>query len=391
MTASEVFVSQLSRKSFLPFWSFPSPLRKKNKELCDVLIVCENNIIIISIKDIRISEHSDEVVRRERWQKKAISQSVDQIYGAERYLNSVDELTLNDRQTKIELPLTENRIIFRIAIAFGGENRYPLENGDFGEGFVHVFDEESTLTVFEELDTITDFIRYLKAKEKFLWGKHLLIPKEVDFLALYINTELIFNFEVDPDAIVLENNLWETYKGSAEYAQWRKEIKMSYVWDEFVAQLFTMHVERDQKLHLRSELEKATRAIALEPRMNRIELGMVLEDAIKTGVKARMLKAFNGADHSYVFMPLSAKNWFQKEKELQLRCMIARYENPGASKVIGIAIGRELNEPPIFDLVYFDIPILSDEIIEQIKAAQKQLGYFKNPVITHSKDMRKKV
>ena len=44
MTPSEKFVSELCEKSFLPFWSFASPLGKKNKELCDVLVVCNNTI-----------------------------------------------------------------------------------------------------------------------------------------------------------------------------------------------------------------------------------------------------------------------------------------------------------------------------------------------------------
>lgn len=71
MTPSEKYVSKLCEKSFLPFWSFPSPLGKKRKELCDVLVVCGNDIIIISIKDIKVSEHPDETIQYERWQKKS--------------------------------------------------------------------------------------------------------------------------------------------------------------------------------------------------------------------------------------------------------------------------------------------------------------------------------
>jgi hypothetical protein len=121
MTPSEKFVSELCEKSFLPFWSFPSPLGKKNKELCDVFVVCENSIIIISIKDIKVSEHSDENIQYERWQKKAILSSIDQIYGAERFLKNANEITLSDKITKIQLPTHSNREIFRIAIAFGGK------------------------------------------------------------------------------------------------------------------------------------------------------------------------------------------------------------------------------------------------------------------------------
>jgi len=388
MTPSETFVSELCEKSFLPFWSFPNPLQKKNKELCDVLIVCNNNIIIISIKDIKISGHSDQQIQYERWQKKAIRSSIDQIYGAERFLLGATAITLNDSKTQIVLPPKVSRRIYRIAIAFGGEQRFPLETGDFGQGFVHVFDEESTSTVFDELDTITDFVNYLNAKERFLGDKRIMVPSEVDFLALYIDTSLEFDF--NPDTVVLDKGLWTDYQKSSAYRQWRKEIKISYIWDEIVSQLHNIHILENNKTNLRSELEKAMRLITLEPRMNRMELGITLTDAIQKKVKGRMIKALPGSNHSYVFMPLSSKNWEQKEKELQLRCMVARFENPEATEVIGISIGIGPDGQSIFDVVYMNIPDLTPEILLQTKAAKEELGYFKDPVISRSKDMRGK-
>ncbi len=58
----------------------------------------------------------------------------------------------------------------------------------------------------------------------------------------------------------------------------------------------------------RNDLERAIRLINLEPRLNRLELGLVLENAIKTKVKARMLKPFNNSTHTYVFMPINDKH-----------------------------------------------------------------------------------
>jgi len=161
MTPSEEFVAELCEKSFLPFWSFPNPLGKKGKELCDVLVVCENTIIVISVKDIKVSDHPDDNIQYERWQKKAISSSVDQIYGAERFLKGVQTVILKDKITEVKLPEISKREIFRIAVAFGKEDHYPLNNGNFGNGFVHVFDEESTFIVLNELDTFSDFVNYL--------------------------------------------------------------------------------------------------------------------------------------------------------------------------------------------------------------------------------------
>lgn len=383
MTLSEKYVSELCKKSFLPFWSFPNPLAKDGKELCDVLVVCGNDIVIISIKDIKPSNHPNELVQYERWLKRAISNSVDQIYGAERFLKMVDEITIHDRRTSIKLPPKEQRSIFRIAIAFGRKGNFPLKTGDFGHGFVHVFDEESTFTVFDELDTFPDFINYLRAKEQFLSTRTILVPKEVDFLALYLQTS--FDFGVNPNLITIDSNLWAEYKKSEEYAQWQEDTKKSYIWDEFIIQLYRIHVEENSGTD-RNNLEVATRVINLEPRINRIELGMMLEDALNKKLQARMIKQPE-SDHSYVIMPLSPKNWKSKENELQLRCLVARKENPDAPKVIGIAIGNSPDGELMFDIAYFDIPELSEEFTEKIEDIKNELGYFKNPVITQSKDI----
>ena len=261
MTPSEKFVSELCEKSFLPFWSFASPLGKKNKELCDVLVVCNNTIVIISIKDIKVSEHTDENIQYERWQKKAILGSIDQISGAERFLKTVSEITLSDKITKIQLPPHSDREIFRIAIAFGGKNEFPLDNGNFGNGFVHVFDEPSTFTVLKELDTITDFVNYLKAKEDFLSNKIVSVPREIDFLALYLTTELKFDFV--PDSVILDDGMWEEYIESEEYKYWQREIPLSFICDEIVSHLHKIHIIDKGNSEMMSDLERATRIITL--------------------------------------------------------------------------------------------------------------------------------
>lgn len=86
-----------------------------------------------------------------------------------------------------------------------------------------------------------------------------------------------------------------------------------------------------------------------------MELGITLTDAIKKKVKARMIKAF-----------------------------------PGRTEMIGIAIGNGPNVKPIFDVAYFNVPELTPDMIQQIKAAKEELGYFKNPVISNSKEMKGK-
>lgn len=140
MTQTEELVFNLCNKTFLSLWSYPNPVGKKDKELCDVLVVCEPDIIIFSIKDINKNDSGNVKTDIDRWNKRAIDESVKQIYGAERFLVSHDSFTLCDYQTQIELPDKNNRIIYRIAVCFGR-----------GEDYSEVWGMEEELTVYNPI------------------------------------------------------------------------------------------------------------------------------------------------------------------------------------------------------------------------------------------------
>lgn len=387
MTPSEKYVAELCEQSFLPFWSFANPIGKKGKELCDVLVVCGNIIIIISVKDIRVSENNDVLLQYDRWVKKAIYDSIDQIHGAERYLSKVDEVLLKNKKTNVKLPDKKNRIIHRIAIAFGSPPIFPLPTGEFDKGYVHVFDEIATSTILTELDTIVDFTNYLTAKRKFITNKTILIPNEVDFLAYYIQTGL--EGDIPSNALMVGEYLWKDYINSDEYSKWLNDIRGSYIWDNMIHYIHSYHITDSTSNEKRDELEEAIRTINLEPRMNRIELGSVLNNAIERKVKARILKPINNDEHAYVFMPLTDKNWEEKEGELELRCMVARYENPTAKKIIGISIGGNSKGNSCFDICTLYIPEMDEDFIRDVMEIKKNLGYFTNTVFSSSRDFRK--
>lgn len=48
-----------------------NPKGKNGKELCDVLIVCDPDIIILSVKEIELTNSGDISVDWSRWQKKS--------------------------------------------------------------------------------------------------------------------------------------------------------------------------------------------------------------------------------------------------------------------------------------------------------------------------------
>jgi hypothetical protein len=85
--------------------------------------------------------------------------------GAEKRIKLTSHVIRSDGSQGLPFPSSDVRRIHRVAVALGGDDKVPIQFGDFGKGFVHVFDRVSFETILRELDTITDFVQYLIDKE----------------------------------------------------------------------------------------------------------------------------------------------------------------------------------------------------------------------------------
>jgi hypothetical protein len=79
VTPSERYSKQLCDHSFLSLWSYPGGFRDQGgtgkgdgKEVCDLLVVFENHIIIFSDKRIHFDNTDNIEVGCARWFKKAV-------------------------------------------------------------------------------------------------------------------------------------------------------------------------------------------------------------------------------------------------------------------------------------------------------------------------------
>lgn len=186
MNLAEEFVSNVCKSTFLGLWGFPNPYGKKAKELCDFLVVSDPYIIIFSVKHVQQRNGLEEEVDEARWRSYAIDGSVKQLYGAERYIHSVDKIILKDKKTEVLLPEKSKRVLFRIAVAIGRGDKRSLTQGDFGKGIVHVMDERSFALLLTELDTIVDFVKYISAKETYIKNKVIQFSNEENLLGYYL-------------------------------------------------------------------------------------------------------------------------------------------------------------------------------------------------------------
>src|SRR5215211_3226287 len=89
-THAERYLKRLCDRSFLSLWSYPSIYRDQGnpgkkgagKEVCDLLVVFENHVIIFSDKDCEFPGSGDLDLDWSRWFRRAITASAKQLWGA---------------------------------------------------------------------------------------------------------------------------------------------------------------------------------------------------------------------------------------------------------------------------------------------------------------------
>ncbi len=329
LTPSERLVNQLCSRSFLKLWTHPNPKGKHGKELCDCLIVCGPHIVIISVKDIEYRETNDEVGYK-RWRKSAIEKSTNQIWGAERWLESTNSIERSDGRT-ITLPEQGNRRYHRIAVVLGGKGKVPLQWGELGHGFVHVCDEYSADIFFTALNTISDFVEFLDASETIIKsGVRLYFTGGgiEDLIALYIlhgrSFDIVPANQGQPGMIMLSEGIWNDLKASEEFESMKVDLEQSYLWDRLIEHfsddllsggMFDMHSKNV------TDNELALVTMALEPRRNRAGLAEAwLEFLQNPELKstARMVQGRMG--HAYVFTTGKSDDREARAEELLWRC-----------------------------------------------------------------------
>jgi hypothetical protein len=262
-TTAERYLKRLCDHSFLSLWSyagvyrdqFDSPTAKAGKEVCDLLVVFENHIIIFSDKDCVYSDGENEELNWRRWYKRAVQNSAQQIWGAERWIKSNPQRLFIDaactHRFPYPLPDMSSAIFHRIIVAHGASEKCRAINGGSGslmmdssligasdtdrirpftigqvdpaKGFVHVFDDTSLEIVMGTLDTITDFVQYLTKKERFMTGSTTVFATGEDELLAYylrdINAAGEHDFIIPPDTngILIQEGFWDDFIGSREY------------------------------------------------------------------------------------------------------------------------------------------------------------------------------
>lgn len=440
VTSSERHLQHLCRSTFLSLWSFPNVYRDQGggKEICDVLVVFGNNIIIFSDKECEYPNTGNAAIDWNRWFKKSIRESAKQLRGAERWLRDFPDRVFIDREcTKvlpIDLPDPRHMKILRIIVVHGAQNRCreklggtgglmidtsltgdthlvrlepqtlicnadELRNKEFfvgyadeAQGFIHVLDDISLNIVLQELDTVSDFVTYLKKKEEFIQKVQLVLAtSEEDILAYYLqNTNDIgeHGFDVPQADFVCIDDWWASFETSPERRAQKSANQDSYEWDRLIERLTTQIETKTLRFATHQEIgnqEKLVRWLASEARLARRFLATRFLDLRKShlphfGRLLQLVEPIGKVRPHYVFLGLQRPPNVSDDDYLTLRldflyvaCASIRTKCPTATDVIGIA--TELGGTPFsYDCIYLDMTSLTNNEIEKAKADASFLG-----------------
>lgn len=421
ITESEAKLCRLGYQTFLGLWSYPNLFQRhqKGKELCDLLVVFGDHIIIFSDKDCAFGNSGNTRTDWLRWYRKAILDSAKQLRGAMSWIKRCPDRICMDEKCEVDFPLkieiTENTIFHLIAVAHGAadackaywkggdggliitndppmdskdkDNCLPFQIGHIfldGEPFVHVFDDSSYANVLQEMDTIQDFLDYLSDKEKlFRSGVSIHAPSENELLAHHISGlmegrksglfDLVSEYK-DVTNVTFEEGMWEDLVISPQYATWKKQLDCSYFWDSLLQKTFYF-MEKGLSVTTAYSLDdqsKLFQELARHDRLHRAALAYSFLSFLREMPEnARGTRVIYGQDDPttcYVLFLLPKKSdtdeeSYRKARSEMLRdyCVIAKGHFPQVKTVIGVA--HESNEEfgSSEDFLYFDASNWSQE------------------------------
>jgi hypothetical protein len=444
VTVAERYLGRLCEKSFLSLWSYPSLFRNQGnqqnaghgKEICDLLVVFGQHIIIFSDKHCQFQNAGNVELNWRRWFRKAIQKSAEQAWGAKRWIQENPARIFLDRECKqplpINLPPPETALFHLVVVAHGiskcikqlfpgssgslmidtgikgfDKHLFPFYVGDLEpqKSFVHIFDDDSLQTLMATRDTVSDFVAYLSKREGLFRGKRTIrATGEEQLLAIYLKNlnkdnehDFVFPIALGQviDKIFIPEGHWEDFQKSPERIAQLTADKSSYAWDRLIEK-FNYYALQQKQYFVSSggikDTEQALRFMAREPRWKRRGLAQSLVEMLKTTPenmrRLRMLPQIEKGDPHYVFLLLPHPSSFTYEQYRTARrnflegcCLAARLEYPTATDIIGIATesGSNRQDGRSEDIIYSDVREWNQDLENHARELKEKFGIFKKP------------
>ncbi len=434
VTPTECFLAELCEKSFLNLWSYPNPVKQDGKELCDLIVIFDNQILLFFDREShRLKNANNNIdVQWKRWRKEVIDKQIKTAKGAERYLNSKRPIFISSNDGNdipLPIPVSDQPNIYKIIVAHGAKEACKTQStnnvsGSLGITYgqlykdefeipfiidldsndtVHVLDSENLQIVLTELDTIFDFTKYLETKEEAIKRhKMLTYCGEEDLLAHYL-----LNFDKqsnrhqiglisNSDNIHIVEGEWRDFVNSKRYLIRQNANESSYIWDELIQ--ITSNNALNDKLTGNSDPftgKSGIHFMAKEPRFVRRAFSDRIIKAIKEFPEdpspiirhlSLMPSFFEGTIYIFLQLKIQDKGDFETEYRpkrtgmLEIACGAAKLKWPELKRIVGIAIDApkfagETNSEDIL-LMEFDNWNTKEE--KYYSEMNEYFGFFKN-------------
>lgn len=442
LTPSERILAQLSRRAFLSLWTFPNLHTDEGfragsqspKEFADGLLVFGDDVVVFSDKEVHFNEEKALDVAWLRWYRKAVTHSVQQLYGALSWIKRFPDRIFLDpectRKLPVALPPVARARYHLVAVARGtykavarhfpgslgtllirtdirgdadAHRPFSVGLGPAGKPFVHILDEFALEVILREFDTASDFLTYLTSRERFLGDPDRLIiaPGEEQLVAAHLlNMRGDDHWfipapragEKEPDLISFDESHFESLRNRPEYRAKKKADRPSYIWDELIERFIRLGDPKLAGEHFKQasqELEEGLRIIASENRFNRRVLARALRDALVKSVErpgkrfVRVVTSAQDPERVYIFVVLPGRPEESYDEYRQHRvavlhayCRCAPLRFPDVTTFIGIGMDHPVKdyEGGSEDLLIYRPKGLTEAERQEIENVRTKLG-----------------
>ena len=443
VTPTERYLKTLCDGTFLSLWSYPGVYRDQRigpktegKEVCDLLVIFGDDIIIFSDKHSVFKTGGNPSVNWNRWFRRAVVAGADQLWGAERWIRQHPTRLFVDRACTVRLPIplpdmTSARF-HRVLVThgattacregFGGSGSFiiqtdvrgfdahinPFVIGDLSpsRGYVHVLDDTSLDVVLKTRDTVADFTHYLRKKEAFLRsGRAIYAAGEEELLAMYLTADTDrdeHDFPVTSEitgGIAIPEGHWTSFAHSTLRRAQLEHDEISYAWDELIEKFNYHALKGDDYFQPASdprESELIMRFLAREPRTRRRMLAESLVGLVyrtPPHIRAtRVIQPSEPGDPYYAFLLLPVPAGMDHTEYRLLRwgfldalLRVVKLTCRDAEDIIVIATesGRD-TEPRTEDAAYMDARDWCDVLEQEAIEAQRALNLLVNVSSFHN-------
>jgi hypothetical protein len=369
--AAEAVVHELAQKSFLSDWCFLNPKLPDGKELCDLLVVFDSIVLICQVKDLKRRKDG-------RYNPGEVEKNRKQLSGAYRRLLDLKRpLTLSNPRRGEELfdPTSVNEVFLISVLSGEGEDFFSMTHDVKGK-YAHMFTGEFLAKALGELDTVEDFVSYLRAKEALFHSAERLVVNggEEELLGCYLLEGRSFDRYAGADMTLIDEGIWKGLQERPEYQARLEADKISYIWDAMINRAHEAGTP---------EYERVARELARPSRFERRILAKTFFDAHvlahedSTHDVFRRVVAGPGVTYCFLFMDKRFPP-DERRKAIAGFCLVARDRYRDNAQVVGVATEKAIEPECSYDFAYLNMPEWTDSDAARAEEIREQTGTLVN-------------